>query len=45
MEEYTEQETLNKEMEEIENSAFKNQLEAKVSAELMDQIDFINGEY
>lgn len=46
MEEYIEsKETLNKEMEEIENSAFKNQLEAKVSAELMDQIDFINGEY
>ena len=39
-----EKEFLNQEIEEIENSAFKEQLEAKCSAELMDQISFISGE-
>lgn len=33
---------LNKEIEEVENSAFKEHLEAKTSAELMDQISFIS---
>ena len=38
-----EEELLQNEIEEIQNSAFKEQLEAKVSAELMDQISFISG--
>lgn len=33
---------LNQEIEEVENSAFKEHLEAKTSAELMDQISFIS---
>lgn len=45
MEEYIgPDEFLNREIEEIENSAFKKQLEARVSAELMDNISFITGE-
>lgn len=32
---------LNKEIEEVENSAFKEHLEAKTSAELMEEMSFI----
>lgn len=38
------EEFLNQEIEEIENFAFRKELEAKCSGELNDQISFISGE-